>query len=103
MRGLPDIIQKFERDETIMEEKDRKARANNSLVGRYIEEQHADGYAFYEIVKENTKTVKIKHLKIWDAWVIPYWGLSATIDKKYVKDQLQYRESLEKLFQRRQK
>lgn len=98
MRIVPDIIQKFERDEKTMYEKDKKARSKNSLIGRYVREPYADGYAFYEIVKENTKTVKIKHLDIWDAWVIPYWGKSATINKNYVIEQFRHREALEKIF-----
>jgi len=45
-----------------IEQKDKAAKQNNMLVGRYIRMPVADGYAFYEIVRENKQTVRIEHI-----------------------------------------
>jgi uncharacterized protein YutD len=58
-----------------LEENDRKAAEKGSLIGRYIQESYADGYAYYVITKVKKNTVTIKSVKgIGDDWEIPYWG-----------------------------
>ena len=65
-----------------LEDVDKKAKENGKLVGRYIQHPFADGYAIYKIVKENTKTVKIRVVKgIGDDWVLPAWGKECDIHK----------------------
>jgi hypothetical protein len=74
-------------------EKDAEARKQKTLVGRYIAEQFADGYAYYTIVKENKKTVKMKVVtKLGDDWVIPSWGETPTLDKRYVMSKINFRD-----------
>jgi hypothetical protein len=77
---------------------DKKAVELGVLVGRYIQHQYADGYAYYQIIKENKKTVRIKVVDIGDGWVLPAWGPEATIPKDYALQNLRRRDNLKKLF-----
>jgi hypothetical protein len=65
-----------------LDAQDEAARKENRLVGRIVQHGHADGYAVYQIVKENKKSVKIKHCHgIGDDWVLPAWGYECNIPK----------------------
>ncbi len=90
-----ELIQQLEARHKAMLEKDQKAKAKGTMVGRYIAEPYADSYAYYEIVKVNTKTVRIKYLDIWDGWTIPYWGKETTIDLAYAVKSLAWRDRRE--------
>lgn len=82
-----------------LEEQDKKARRSGTLVGRYIQEQYADGYAFYVITKENKKSVRIHVVSgLGDDWVIPYWGEETSVDKQYALQSIQYRDNLKRIF-----
>jgi len=79
--------------------KDKKARKKGKLVGRYMREPIADGYAYYEIIKENKKTLRLKVIVgLGDDWRVPYWGDEANVDKNYVVDLIAFEDRLEKLF-----
>jgi hypothetical protein len=83
----------IEGNRKLMEQKDMEAKEKGVLKGRYINEQYADGYAFYEIIRENKKTVRIRVIKnIGDDWVIPYWGEEATIDKEHALKNIGWRD-----------
>lgn len=86
-----------------METRDLTSKSSNSLVGRYIREPFADSYAYYEIVKENKTTVKIKHIAIGDAWTIPYWGKSATVKRVYAVQNVKARDFYSSIFNERTK
>lgn len=87
-----------------LEEEDTAAKKKKQLVGRYVSQPWADGRAYYQIVKENKKTVKMEVVTgIGDDWVIPYWGESPTIDKKFAIDEIYRRDELEKMFPKRKK
>jgi hypothetical protein len=82
-----------------LKEKDAQAKARGTLVGRYIKEPYADGYAVYEITRANPKSVHIKVVRgIGDDWEIPYWGSEATIKRSYAEENIRRREVLERLF-----
>jgi hypothetical protein len=90
-----------------LEKQDIEARKAKTLVGRYISEPHADGYAVYVITKENGltsgtvdgKTVCIHVVTgLGDAWQIPYWGTEATIARKYALDSIKRREVMADIF-----
>lgn len=93
-----DWIKKMDEAHAKMVAKDSQAKVRGTLLGRYINEPYADGYALYEIVKVNTKTVRIKWLDIYDGWTIPYWGKEATIDRAYAEKNLGYRDALADIF-----
>ena len=62
------------------------------------QEAYADGYAIYQIVRENKNTVRIKVCKdIGDDWVIPYWGEETTIDKSHAERNIGHRDWMDSL------
>ena len=95
------IIETWDRNFNNMIEKDKKAKAKGEIVGRYIKEPIADGYAYYEIISEGITKVEIKVVRnIGDDWVVPYWGEVARIDKNYVINGLEMEDNLQKLFKK---
>lgn len=83
-------------------EKDQELKAKGELIGRYIQESYADGYAVYTIEKVKGKKVLIAVVTgIGDDWHIPYWGAAAWIDLKYAKENVDRRDRLDKLFEKR--
>lgn len=96
---MEDFVKQWEENQRKLDEKDAKAKAEGKLVGRFIQEPFADGYAIYEITKENKKTVRIRVVDgIGDDWRIPYWGDEATIEKSYALKSLAWRDKMNKLF-----
>jgi hypothetical protein len=78
-----------------LQECDNKAKERATLVGRFIQEPFADGYATYQIIKENKSTVRIRVCTgLGDDWVIPYWGEEATIEKSFALEHIQRRERM---------
>lgn len=59
---------------------DRKAKIAGKVVGRVIEVSVADGFAYYEVIKENKKTVRIRWVpSIHDEYRTMYWGDGETL------------------------
>lgn len=79
-----------------LEKQNKEAKEAGVLKGRYIKEPYADGFAVYEIIRENKKTVRIKACTgIGDDWVIPMWGEEATVSKEYVLNSIKRDEFFE--------
>ena len=77
-----------------LEKQDKEAKRSDSLVGRYITEPVADGHAYYQIIKENKATVKIRLcVGLGDDWQVHYWGVEANIDKDYALQSLENRDA----------
>lgn len=95
---IKNMLKKYDDNFNKMVEEDAEARKQKTLVGRYIAEPYADGRAYYKVVKENKKTVKMEVVTgLGDDWVLPYWGLTPTVDKEYVMSQINFREQWAKL------
>ena len=75
------VMERWNRELKGMEDKDRKAKEAGKLVGRYIPHPCADGAAYYEIIRENKHSVRIRVVLIGDKWVLPAWGHETTIKK----------------------
>ena len=83
----------------LMETRDAEAKARGEIVGRYINHPFADGYAYYEIVKENKQTVRIQVITdIGDDWVLPAWGKTTSIKKNDALHFLALRDAMAELF-----
>lgn len=81
---------------------DKTSKRIGKVLYRFIAEPYADGRAYYQIIKINKKTVKIKVCTgLGDDWVIPYWGHECNIDKDFALRKLKYRDDMEKLFSKR--
>lgn len=102
MEDWKELLKKFDANMERMQATDKKAKAAGSLVGRYIQEPFADGYAYYLIFKENKKTVRIQRVTgIGDDWTIPYWGDTASISKDFAMQNIGRRDALHELFSRK--
>lgn len=87
------VLDRFERNFQKVIEKDQQAKEQGKLVGRFIREPFADNYAYYRIVRENKKSVRIKAISgIGDDYRIPYWGEEASIDKDYALQNIGQRD-----------
>lgn len=99
-----DILEVWKQNFVKMEEGNQKALEAGQLVGRIVKENIADGYAYYRVIKENKKTVRLQSVKgIGDDYQVPYWGDEATVEKKYVVSTLGYADRLNELFAKRRK
>jgi hypothetical protein len=85
-----------------LQKQDQEAKERWQLVGRYIEVGVADGSAYYEVIRENKKSVRIRLFKgIADDYMVGYWGYEATIDKQFAINNIHGRDSLRKLFSKK--
>jgi len=61
----------------------KKAKKNGLVVGRVLEVTVGDGFAYYEVIKENKKTVRIRWVPgIHDEYRTIYWGKGETLIQK---------------------
>ena len=88
----------MEGNQTLLDQIDSEAKAKGELLWRYIQEPFADGYAVYQIVKVNKKTVRIRVCGgLGDDWIIPYWGEEATIEIEHARWRVEMRDNLNSL------
>lgn len=63
--------------------------------GRYLNFPCADGYAYYEIIRKNKKTVRIRVItEIGDNWVVPYIGEENAVDQELALSNIGLRDFL---------
>jgi len=101
LSSFSDFLSRLKRAQEEMKSKDATAKQNGELVGRYIREQVADGYAFYEIIKVNKTTVQIKWLEEASTcgdYIVPMWGTQATISRNYAEQSMKQIEALARIF-----
>ena len=61
---------------------DQKVKSQGGILGRYIQEPYADGYAIYQVVEEKATKVKLRVVTgIGDDWTLPMWGRESMVDK----------------------
>jgi hypothetical protein len=103
-KGVDRAILTLDENWERLREYDQKAKAEGRLVGRYIREHIADGFAVYEIIRENKTTVRIRRIEhiCGDEWSIPYWGEEATIDKVYALQRINGRDAWEDMINGRE-
>lgn len=78
---------------------DEAARAKGTMVGRTVKHGFADGYAYYQIVAENTRTYTIVVCKgLGDDWVLPAWGERATVGKSQIDRLLGFEDAMRAAF-----
>ena len=89
----------MKRNQEQLDSIDREAKENGQLLHRYIQEPFADGFAVYQIIRVNKKTVRIRHCSgLGDDWMIPYWGEEATIDYHYAAEGVAHRDRIATFF-----
>ena len=98
-QGWKEANAAMDRNRDLLQKIDQDAKAKGELLWRYIQEQVADGYAIYQIVKVNKKSVRIVHCEgMGDDYFVSYWGGEATIDMDYALTNLGWRDKLDELF-----
>lgn len=92
-KNIGQIHAAYEQNWKRLQELDEEAQRRGLVVGRYITHSYADGQAVYQIVAENRKTIRIQVVRgLGDDWVLPAWGVDATIDKAYAEKEFRQRE-----------
>ena len=89
-----------------MAEADKASKATGTLVGRYIRESIADGYAYYTVEAIHDKTilgydtmVQVKHVPYLDGYRVPMIeSMGCLIPLKYVRENIARRDHLDTLF-----
>jgi len=94
-----DIIAHWEKAERLRDEDDALGKERKELVGRYIQEPAADGYAIYTIVEVAGDIVYLEHSDIGDAWTIPMIeSMGRQIPVKYAMENIERRDRMAALF-----
>lgn len=90
---VQNYVSEIEKNQKKMEQKDLIAKEKGVLKGRYVRERYADGYAFYEVIRENKHTVRLRVITgIGDDWILPSWGKETTFHKPYIIQNIQQRD-----------
>lgn len=85
-----------------LEMEDKMAKAEGRLVGRYLKESIADGYAFYRITKVGKRTATLVHVKgLGDDYRIPMLGDGGTAKLSYVQQNVEWRDALSEIFEKK--
>ena len=81
-----------------MQAEDKEAKAVGEVVGRYVREQIADGYAYYVVTGVDFKSplgldghsmVYVEHQTFFDAYSVPMIeSMGGVIPLKYVKENI---------------
>ena len=83
-------------------ERDAAAKEAGELIGRYIKEQIADGYAYYVIVDAGPISVIVEHINYLDGYSIPMIdSMDGVIPKKYALENIEMRDKWAEYFDRR--
>ncbi len=82
-----------------MKANDEEAKARGELIGRYIQETIADGYAYYVIVGHTARTVKVEHQEeLADGYTIPMIeSMGGVIPVKYARENIHWRDQIAEL------
>lgn len=89
-----ELIKMWDANMEKMVASDHAAREAGRLVGRYLNFQMADGYAYYRIVRENKKSVRLQVVTdIGDDYVHPFLGEAVTLAKDKALERLEARDN----------
>lgn len=99
---INEYVAKVEAEFASMVAIDASAKDKGELVGRFIQEQIADGYAYYRIIKAGSRNVALEHMAIGDAWQIPMVeSMDLVVPTKYARENIERRDSIAELFANR--
>lgn len=95
------LTERMDRAYNEMVARDVAAKAEGVIIGRYLTERAADGYAYYEIIGVDGKnnTLQLEHLDIYDGWTVPmYEGLIDCFPLHYATQNLEARDTSHSTF-----
>jgi len=82
----------------VINERDSDAKRRGELVGRYVSHPYADSAAYYEVIRENKKSVRVRKIDVGDGWTLPAWGNEATVPKQVVCSMIEHRDYVAEFF-----
>ena len=99
---MSDYIKEMEAEFNAMRAVDAHAKSEGKLEGRYIQEQIADGYAYYVVVEVGEQTVRVEHQKFFDGYSVPMIeSMGGIIPIHYVRENIEARDQLNEMFSKR--
>ncbi len=100
---IDNFLATMERQMAELKANDAAAVAADTLVGRYIQEGIADGYAYYVIVKANSRTVTVEHVDYCDGYRVPMIeSMDCKLPIKAAVENLRRRDFMADLFAKAQ-
>jgi len=91
-------VEKWKQREERMREEDAVAKDKGELVGRYISEHVADGYAYYVVAKVDGNTVTLDHVDTFDGYaILAVEAMNRRVPLTMVKAYISVREKWENL------
>jgi hypothetical protein len=82
-----------------LERLDAEAKAQGQVLGRYVRQPYADGYAYYQVTAINGTRATVEVVGgIGDDWVLPNWGQKSTTTLAVVEKMVGSRDALARLF-----
>lgn len=103
----PDWINKWDKAQKANEKEldacDDEAKKVDRMVGRFFQIQVADGYAIYQIVKENKKTVRVKRCEGICGDEYQDWNLGhgASMSKAKAQELIGFKDKLNEMFSKK--
>jgi len=97
------LVDRMERSYNEMVAADAEAKAEGTIIGRYLEEPAADGKAYYQVIAVDGKnnTLQLEHLDIYDGWSIAmYEGMIDCFPLTYALKNIEAREFLSGMFEK---
>lgn len=93
---------RMDREYQEMITQDESARDSSQLIGRYLKERAADGFAYYIIDGRNADgSLRLEHVAIYDGYTIPmYEGMIDCFPRQYALKNITAREEMETLFRK---
>lgn len=96
---INEYVAKVDAEFASMQAIDASAKDKGELVGRYIQEQIGDGYAYYRIIKAGSRNVALEHMAIGDAWQIPMVeSMGLVVPTKYARENIERRDAWTDVF-----
>jgi len=97
------VLDLMEQQGNLIEEIEKVAKRNNTILGRLIRFPFADGYAIYVITKVNKKTVRVAWIDYGDGWMDRRLGRGGLLDIDYAMKEIKGEDALKELFSGKQK
>lgn len=96
---MEDFRAKMDREFSEMAAEDKAAKDASTLIGRYVRESIADGYAYYRVVGIKGLIAVVDHIHICDGYRVPMIeSMGGEIPLKYARENIQMRDKWDELF-----
>ena len=100
------MSEQMDREYAEMEATDAEAKAEGTIIGRYLKEPAADSYAYYQVIAVDGKnnTLQLEHIAVYDAWSLPmYESMIDCFPIAYAMQQIEFRDKMDGFFAQQQK